>query len=490
MNTTSLDQVLAAKMRAAGVAGPTITAFLGAVHKVIAGERGMLPESSVESVTALPRLDDLSESGAGDTALLKQLVVVKLNGGLGTSMGLDRAKSLLPVKGPDTFLDFIARQILHLRASTGGPEPAFYLMDSFSTQQDTVDYLRKYPALSGGSPRGVKTSEAPAGSKLPIPRGEPLDFLQNMVPKLDAKTFESVSWPAQPDLEWCPPGHGDIYPSLLGSGLLDKLLARGIKFMFVSNADNLGATVDLKLLRYVAAEGLSFLMEVAERTAMDRKGGHLARGRSHGRLLLRESAQCPKDDEAAFQDIERHRFFNTNNLWVRLDHLKTELDRNGGAIPLPLITNTKTVDPRNPASPKVLQLESAMGAAIECFEQTGALVVPRSRFAPVKTTSDLLVLRSDACRVTDDHRLVLVDERNGQPPLVDLDQQHYKLLADFERYFADGAPSLVHCDSLTVRGPVRFAAGVVCEGQVEIVNAGADVKTLGPGKYRATTLQL
>ena len=100
------------------------------------------------------------------------------------------------------------------------------------------------------------------------------------------------------------------------------------------------------------------------------------------------------------------------------------MDRNGGAIPLPLITNTKTIDPRNPASPKVLQLESAMGAAIECFEQTGAIVVPRTRFAPVKTTSDLLVLRSDACRVTDDHRLVLVEERRGQLPLVDLDQQH------------------------------------------------------------------
>jgi UDP-N-acetylglucosamine pyrophosphorylase len=469
MNTTALDHQIETKMRAAGVAPPTITAFLGAVHKVMAGERGLLPESSIEPVASLPRLVDLPEAGASDTALLKQLVVVKLNGGLGTSMGLDRAKSLLPVKGADTFLDFIARQILHLRASTGGRAPAFYLMDSFVTQKDTLDYLRKYPALAGG---------------------EALDFLQNMVPKIDAKSFEPVAWPAQPDLEWCPPGHGDIYPSLLGAGLLDRLLARGLTFLFVSNSDNLGATVDLKLLRYFANEGLSFLMEVAERTAMDRKGGHLARRRSNGRLLLRESAQCPKEDEAVFQDLERHRFFNTNNLWVRLDHLRTELDRNGGAIPLPLITNTKTVDPRDPTSPKVLQLESAMGAAIECFEQTGAIVVPRSRFAPVKTTSDLLVLRSDACRVTDDHRLVLVEERRGQPPLVDLDQQHYKLLADFERCFADGAPSLVRCDALTVRGPVRFAAGVVCEGKVEIVNASDAVRNLAAGVYRETNVEL
>src|SRR5262249_48358508 len=159
---------------------------------------------------------------------------------------------------------------------------------------------------------------------------------------------------------------------------------------------------------------------------------HLARRRSSGRLLLRESAQCPKEDEARFQDIERHRFFNTNNLWVRLDHLKAELDRGGGVFELPLITNVKTVDPRNPNSPKVIQLESAMGAAIECFDRTGAIVVPRTRFSPVKTTTDLLALRSDAYRVTEDFRLVLDESRRGQPPVVDLDAAHYKLLVDFE----------------------------------------------------------
>ncbi len=470
MSTNELEKRIETKMRDAGVAAPTIAAFLGAVRKVAAGERGMLPESAVDTIPSLPRLDQFSDAaGQGSTALLKQLVVVKLNGGLGTGMGLESAKSLLPVKGSDTFLDYIARQILHLRAATGGTEPGFYLMDSFSTQKDTLAYLRKYPALDAG---------------------EPLDFLQNKVPKIDAKSFEPVSWPAQPDFEWCPPGHGDIYPSLIGSGLLDRLLARGIKFMFVSNSDNLGATVDFKILQYFASEGLSFLMEVAERTAADRKGGHLARGRSNGRLLLRESAQCPKEDEALFQDIQRHQFFNTNNLWVRLDHVKTELERSGGALPLPLITNTKTIDPRDASSTKVLQLESAMGAAIECFDKSGAVVVPRARFAPVKTTSDLLVLRSDACRVTDDHRLVLVDERRGQPPLVDLDQKCYKLLGDFERFFPEGAPSLVRCDSLKVTGPVRFASGVICEGNVEFVNATSETKMVAAGRYRDTQKQL
>jgi UDP-N-acetylglucosamine pyrophosphorylase len=231
-------------------------------------------------------------------------------------------------------------------------------------------------------------------------------------------------------------------------------------------------------------------MEVAERTGADRKGGHLAQRKSTGRLLLRELAQTPEEDESHFQNIERHRFFNTNNLWVRLDRVKEQLERNAGALPLPLITNSKTVDPRDSTSTKVLQLESAMGAAIECFDRSGAVVVPRTRFAPVKTTSDLLVLRSDACRITEDHRLILVEERAGSPPLVDLDPKFYKLLQDFERYFPEGPPSLVRCDSLKVRGPVTCTKGVVCEGTVEFINSSTEIKTVPAGHYRNQSLHL
>ncbi len=468
MTATTLDEKLKAKMRSGGVAMPTIIAFLGAVHKLMAGERGMLPESVVEPVSSLQRLDSLSD-GESNVNLLKQLAIIKLNGGLGTGMGLDRTKSLIKVKGEDAFLDFVARQVRHLRGAGGGKEPAFYLMNSFVTRQESLEYLRKYPDLWDENT---------------------IDFLQNMVPRIDARTFEPLSWPAQPELEWCPPGHGDFYPALLGSGLLDRLLQNGVKYLFISNSDNLGATVDFKLLRYFAESGLSFLMEVAERTASDRKGGHLARRGSNGRLLLRESAQCPKEDEAHFQNIERHHFFNTNNLWVRLDHLKVELDRHGGALPLPLITNTKTADPRDPKSPEVLQLESAMGAAIECFEHTGAIVVPRARFSPVKSSADLLALRSDAYRVTRDFRLVLDESRNGQPPVVELDPRHYKVFADFEKCFARGIPSLVTCNALKVSGKVIFAAGVVCEGKVEFCNPSPETKTIDAGSYRDTSVRL
>ena len=464
-----VERRITEKMHAAGLPEPAVTAFLSAVRKVAAGERGWLPEDSLAAIDSLPKLEYLPHDHAADTDLLKQLVVVKLNGGLGTSMGLDAAKSLLPVRGRDTFLDLIARQVLHLRARTGGTEPAFYLMNSFSTRRDTLEYLRRYWILNDG---------------------EALDFLQNMVPKLAARSLEPVSWPQEPELEWCPPGHGDMYPALLGSGLLDRLIERGVKFMFVSNADNLGATVDLDLLRYFADEDLSFLMEVAERTAMDTKGGHLARRANDGRLLLRELAQCPKEDLEAFQDVRRHRFFNTNSLWIRLDRLRGELDRHGGALPLPLIANAKTVDPRDPTSPRVLQLETAVGSAIESFEFSGAVVVPRTRFSPVKNTSDLLVLRSDACRVTDDHRLVLDDRCLGQPPLVDLDPRHYQLLTQFDQFFPDGPPSLVECRSLSVRGPIRFDAHVVCQGRVAFTNRSSRTKTIPGGVYREQTLQL
>lgn len=439
-------QAIQTKMCAGGVAEATINAFLVAVEKVAAGERGQISENTIEPVMELPELESLPAAGGGAGELLNQLAVIKLNGGLGTGMGLEKAKSLIKVKGEDTFLDFIAKQVLHLRAKSGAPRLAFYLMDSFSTQADTLAYLKKYPTLAVD--------------------GE-LDFLQSKVPKLDAKTLLPVAWPAASEMEWCPPGHGDLYPSLLGCGLLDKLLARGIKFLFVSNSDNLGATVDLRLLNYFAASGNSFLMEVATRTAADRKGGHLARRREDGRLLLRESAQCLSADETQFQDIARHRFFNTNNLWIRLDHLKTELEKRGGVLPLALITNSKTVDPRDATSPKVIQIESAMGAAIECFAKTGAVVVPRSRFAPVKTTSDLLALRSDAYRLTEDYLLVLDESRHGQPPVIDLDSKHYKLLADFEAAFPHGAPSLVNCESLKVTGKKIFPTGLVLQGKVE-----------------------
>jgi UDP-N-acetylglucosamine pyrophosphorylase len=466
MNTP--DAMIESKMQSAGIARPVINAFLKVVREALAGETGLSPESSIEPVSALPALAAVEQAEADHPDLLKKVAVVKLNGGLGTSMGLDRAKSLIVVKGAEAFLDLIARQILHLRQSTGSAEPLFYLMNSFSTQRDSLEHLRRHPALwSEGQ----------------------LDFLQSKVPKLDAQTYEPARWPEEPELEWCPPGHGDFYPSLLASGLLDHLLNRGVRYLFVSNSDNLDATLEPALLGYFARSGLSFLMEVAERTPADQKGGHLARRRSDGRLILREGAQCPKEDQAHFQDIGKHRFFNTNNLWIQLEHLRVALERCAGALPLPLIKNVKNVDPRRPGSPRVVQLETAMGAAIQCFDRAGAIVVPRRRFAPVKTTAELLALRSDAYRVTEEYHLVLDDAGQGRPPVIELDERHYKVLADFERRFPHGPPSLAGCSRLKVSGDLVFEPGVVCRGTVELTNLSPETRSVPAGLYCDTSRQ-
>jgi UDP-N-acetylglucosamine pyrophosphorylase len=456
-----------AKMRAAGLNAAAMRAFEHNYRLLAAGQTGMISEAEIEPVAELPRLEEIAGEAAPDPALLAQTVVIKLNGGLGTSMGLERAKSLLAVKNGLTFLDFIVKQVLHLRAQYGVPL-RFLLMNSFSTSGDTLGFLERYREL--GNP----------GT---------LELMQSQVPKVDARTLRPASWPENPQLEWCPPGHGDLYAALLGSGWLGRLLGEGVRFLFVSNSDNLGATVDLLLLRYFARSGRPFLMEVAERTPSDRKGGHLARRRG-GKLLLRESAQCPDADLPAFQDIQRHRFFNTNNLWVHLDHLRRLLDETGGYLPLPMIKNTKTVDPRRNDSPAVLQLETAMGAAIECFDGAAAVVVPRRRFTPVKTTSDLFSLRSDAYVVTPDWQVTLAPECRGFPPAVTLDANHYRLVDQLDAHTAAGVPSLKRCRELTVKGPVLFDGSSTLIGKVTIENPNAAALRLPAGEYRDRTLSL
>ena len=294
----------------------------------------------------------------------------------------------------------------------------------------------------------------------------PADFLQNKVPKLTADGLEPVEWPADPGLEWAPPGHGDLYTALVTSGMLDELLDHGYRYAFVSNSDNLGAVLEPRILEWVAREEIPFAMEVADRTAADRKGGHLAR-RPDGGLVLREIAQTPDADVDAFQDTSRHRFFNTNTLWVDLHALRDVIEARDGVLGLPMIVNRKTVDPSDKSSTAVVQLETAMGAAIDVFDGARALRVDRARFAPVKTTDDLLALRSDAYELTDDARVALVAGRDGAPH-VTLDPDHYKLLADFDARFPHGAPSLRECESLTVKGDVTFGRDVVVRGSVEV----------------------
>ncbi len=246
--------------------------------------------------------------------------------------------------------------------------------------------------------------------------------------------------------------------------MLGALLDGGYRWAFVSNIDNLGATVEPRIAAWAEAEGVPFVLEAVRGTAADRKGGHLAS--RDGQLVLRESAQVPEGD-TSFGDLNRWHYYNTNNLWVDLEALRRLLDERPSGPDLPLIVNRKTVDPADESSPAVLQLENAMGAAVGSIAGARAVHVPRTRFAPVKTTDDLLVVRSDAYMLADDAQMVQAFDGDA-PPVVTLDTDHYKRVDQLEGHFAAGPPSLRACRSLDVHGPVDFGAGVVVEGEVEL----------------------
>jgi UTP--glucose-1-phosphate uridylyltransferase len=462
--TVSSDfRPFARKMKREGLPQVFIDTFHFYYDQLVHGATGYITREDAGSVANIPCYEELgaAELEAGKEAL-GRAIVLKLNGGLGTSMGMNGPKSLLPVKNRLTFLDIIVHQVLYLRRTTGARLP-LVLMNSFNTRDETLTAMAKFQDFQ---------------------QQIPLDFVQHKQPKIWKDSLLPAVYPADREKEWCPPGHGDIYTALVTSNMLELLLSEGYEYAFVSNSDNLGAELDLQILGYFASSNVPFLMEVADRTPVDRKGGHLAQ-RPDGQLILRESAQCPPDEETEFQDIKRYRYFNTNNLWINLRSLEHRLEEHQGVMPLPLIRNEKPVDPSNPKTPKVYQLETAMGAAIAVFEGAQAMRVPRSRFAPVKKNSDLLVIMSDAYQLGEDYRLVLAPERDEEPPVVALDDRFYQLYDAMIERFPHGAPSLRHCHDLKVKGDILFGKDISVVGTVEINHEGKEQMRVPDG----TTLQ-
>ena len=434
------------KMRADRVSDLAMACFSDYYAKVERGEIAtQIDEDSIESIPADMMLD-FDELPVPANSDVSNTVMIKLNGGLGTSMGLQRAKSLLPVRDELTFLDIIARQVLTRKA-------CLLLMNSYATRGDTLAYLERYPDLRQPD--------------------LPLDFVQNKFPRIRKETGLPLDFGDARD--WNPPGHGDMYLALQNDDLLRRLIKAGYRYAFVSNADNLGATLDARIPAAMSAQGVPFLMEVCRRGEMDKKGGHLARRKADGRLILRETAQRPSSGADRFEDIDMYRWFNTNNLWIDLPVLQAKLEAGAGRLNLPLIRNPKTVDGID-----VIQFETAVGAAVELFENARAMVVPRSRFFPVKKTNDLLLLRSDVFRL--DAATGTLEHAPGceRLPVVDLAPEHYGTVADLERLFPEGIPSLVQCTSLRITRPVLFRQGVVFAGNVEIHPGPAE---LPPGNY-------
>lgn len=446
METNSYSAALGlavAKMRQDQASEIAIQVFSKYWQAVTDGESGLVTEDEIRPVDNVTRLDSIDISPSQARLALAKTAVIKLNGGLGTSMGLTGPKSLIKVRDGLSFLDITVRQVLSARDNFQAQLPLI-LMNSFNTQQESLELLANYPDI------GLA--------------GLPLDFLQSREPKILADSFAPISHLADPKLEWCPCGHGDLYPSLMSSGVLDKLIAAGYRYAMVANGDNLGAFPSGKLAGWFAASGLSFAVEVCQRTRNDRKGGHLAIRNRDGRMIIREMAQTPQGDLPSFMDVDRHQFFNTNNIWLNLVDLKEKLLENSGFLGLPLIKNQKPVDPTDLKSAQIIQLETAMGAAVECFDKTGAILVERDRFIPVKTTDDLVLIRSNIYQMGSDYQLSC---RVKNPPLVRLDQKYFRNIADFEDRFSHPA-DLAKTESLIINGDWKIGRQVTFLGKVRL----------------------
>ena len=447
MNTMEL---FLAKMKGNNLPSAAINQFIHFYSQLQTGKTGFICEQEIESIDTsdIAEYNTLEKYQKSGWDFLRQTVVIKLNGGLGTTMGLQGPKSLITVKNGLSFLDITANQILNLSKQAGFSIPLI-LMNSFKTEYDTCNALERYPDLKNSLPQS---------------------FIQHMFPKILKSSLAPAQYPSDPKLEWNPPGHGDIFSSLSTSGVLEKLLESGYKYAFVSNIDNLGSTMDFIILGYFAQKGYSFLMEVTDRTWMDRKGGHLARYKN-GNLVLREEAQCPPEEIKHFRDINRYSYFNTNNLWINLPALNELLQRNNNVLELPMIRNEKKLNPVDPNSPDVYQLESAMGTAISVFDKASAIRVPRSRFVPVKNCEELLLLWSDYYTLTDDYKIVCNPDRKNCNASINLDPEHYSRFDQLQLHFPSGAPSLKECDSLDIVGDVRFGKNVKIKGSIKISNS-------------------
>jgi len=442
-------------MKKEGIQPIVIDTFAYYYEKFVAGEKGFIYDRDIRPVNP-DEIEDASDASeyadAGEKAL-KHVVMIILNGGLGTTMGMTKAKSLIRAKDDKTFLEIILDQAEKFNVN-------LCLMNSFSTHQDTISALSM-----------IKPSRFP---RL---------FLQHKFPKILRHELTPADWPGNRRLEWNPPGHGDVYTALLTSGILQQMLDEGIIYAFIANSDNLVATIDKSLLGFFSEKGFPFMMEVSERIPVDFKGGHMAKHKN-GHLILREAAQCPKREIEKCRNISKYRYFNTNNIWIDLRSLKKLIDKHG-TVKLPMILNPKNLDPRDEFSPPVYQIETAMGSAISIIEGAAAIRVPRSRFFPVKTCNELLAVRSDCFLCSDDKQLIVNPERGQDDNClninIDLDPRYYRKIDLFNKRFANGIPSLINCKSLKIIGDVFFEANVKIKGSVIINNRSGSQAVIKEG---------
>ena len=453
---TNKKELFIKKMADDGLDKSAIDIFGYYYDQLVSGADGFLfEEKDFTRIKDVKKKEELGEYKTLGEESLKHLAVIKLNGGLGTTMGLEGPKGLLPVRGNKTFIDIVVDQVISLRKNSGAEVPLIF-MNSFATQEKTLSHLATRSDFS---------------------QSLDLDFIQNKFPKINEETLEPGSYKENPEKEWNPPGHGDLYIALNSSGLLDKLIDKGVKYLFISNIDNLGATVDYDILGYMAKNNIPYIAELTARTEMDRKGGHLG-VKPDGELMLRDTAQVPPEEMDKFMDIERFKYFHINNLWMDIREVKKNLEANGNFFKLPLIKNLKTVNPVDKDSQKVIQVEATVGSGIQFFKGAKAIEVKRDRFLPVKDTSDLFLVSSDYYTTDDSGRLVLNPERKGKKVFVSLDKNYFGKMSDYNKRFSEGLPSIDKCSSLRVEGDFTFGCNVDFSGDVVLSNKSSSQHTI------------
>jgi len=381
---------------------------------------------------SLPDFSSLSSPKPSSTALqLSKLVVGKLNGGMGTSMGCVGPKSLVEVRDNKSFLDLILEQIESLNRKWGQKIPLL-LMNSFYTHEETQVHLS-----------GLKTS------------AEIIGFQQNKFPRLHADSLSPLTPDEYGDQAYYPPGHGDFYQCIWQQGILQRLLDAGREILFISNADNLGATVDPVILNYMDECNIPFLMEMTAKTPADVKGGTLYQ--QDGKLKLLEIARVPDDKVDEFCDQKKFKVFNTNNIWINLVALKDRLSQ--GPLELTVLVNRKNVG-ETPA----VQLETAIGSALECFEGAVGLTVSRDRFLPVKKTDDLLLLRSNLFTLNKGQ--LKMSPQKKHLPKIELGE-FLQNIENFQNSLPI-IPDLINLEELKIDGEVRFEGTASLKGKVHL----------------------
>jgi len=390
-------------------------------HSIMTPDAGSLPDFS-----SLPSPDDSKTARQ-----LSKLVMGKLNGGMGTSMGCAGPKSLVMVRDNKSFLDLILEQIEELNQKWGQKIPLL-LMNSFYTHEETQAHLSTQEFSS-----------------------EIIGFQQNKFPRLHAESLSPLTPDKWGDQAYYPPGHGDFYQCVWQQGILQQLIDGGREILFISNADNLGAVVDPVILNYMDELNIPFLMEMTAKTPADVKGGSLYQ--QDGKLKLLEIARVPDDKIDEFCDQKKFKVFNTNNIWINLIALKNRLEQ--GPLELTVLVNRKNI-----GETPVVQLETAIGSALECFEGAVGLTVSRDRFLPVKKTDDLLLVRSNLFTLNKGQLKINPQRKSQYLPKIELGE-FLQNIENFQNSLPI-IPDLVDLEELKIKGDVRFEGTACLKGKV------------------------